>query len=73
MKREELLQTIENFLLMTGMKPYRFGMEAMGDPNFVFEIRKGRRCYDDTEARLMNYMRLHSKSGTPKSRKKRAG
>lgn len=33
---------IEAYLARTGMKPSVFGREAVGDGNFVFDVRAGR-------------------------------
>ena len=37
-----LLHAIERHLRQTGIKPARFGREAVGDPRFVFDLRRGR-------------------------------
>jgi hypothetical protein len=38
----EFLATIEAFLAKAGMTASRFGKDAVGDPNFVLDIRNGR-------------------------------
>ncbi len=47
-----LLRQIEAYLRATGIAPARFGREAMGDPRFVFDLRKGRTPRPETEARI---------------------
>lgn len=39
---EEFQAEIEAFLARQQMAPTRFGREAVGDPNFVFQVRDGR-------------------------------
>lgn len=39
---EKFLHRIETFLSAQGMSATTFGKKAMGDPNFVFNLRKGR-------------------------------
>ena len=38
----ELLRRIESFLEFSGMPAARFGREAIGDPCFVADLRRGR-------------------------------
>ena len=37
-----LLRDVEKFLRESEIPAARFGREAMGDPRFVFDLRKGR-------------------------------
>jgi len=37
-----LLRDVEKFLKFSNTAATRFGREAMGDPRFVFDLRKGR-------------------------------
>lgn len=39
---EEFLQRIEAFLVAHKIGATTFGKKAMGDPNFVFDLREGR-------------------------------
>jgi sulfate adenylyltransferase subunit 2 len=39
---EDFLTEIDTFLKLTGTEPTVLGKQAMGDPNFVFDLRKGR-------------------------------
>jgi 2,4-dienoyl-CoA reductase-like NADH-dependent reductase (Old Yellow Enzyme family) len=39
---ESFLADIETFLAERGMEASLFGRDALKDPNFVFELRKGR-------------------------------
>ncbi len=41
--RAELLTDIEAFLAERNMSPTAFGREIMGDPRFVFDLRKTKR------------------------------
>lgn len=37
-----LLREVEKFLRRSDIAPTRFGREAVGDPRFVFDLRRGR-------------------------------
>lgn len=42
MTREEFLATVERHLADSGEYAANFGTRAVGDPSFVFDLRKGR-------------------------------
>lgn len=50
------LSNIESFLRRTGMPPARFGREAVRDPRFVFDLRKGREPSARTQRRIAYFM-----------------
>lgn len=54
---------VETFLSSTGMKPSRLGSEALGDPNFVFEVRCGRKPNPDLMDRVDAYMLAYGSGG----------
>lgn len=56
---QEFTNRIENFLTSSGLTPTRFGREAVNDPNFVFELRKGRRPNLENVNRVLEYIRLN--------------
>jgi 2,4-dienoyl-CoA reductase-like NADH-dependent reductase (Old Yellow Enzyme family) len=51
-----LLARIDAHLKSTRMPPARFGREAVGDPNFVFDLRDGREPRARTITRVLNYL-----------------
>jgi hypothetical protein len=51
-----LLQKIEEHLRRMRMAPTRFGREAVGDPNFIDNLRDGRRPRPATVAKVMAYI-----------------
>jgi hypothetical protein len=51
-----LLSTIERHLRRTGIPPTRFGREAVGDPRFVMDLRRGREPRPRTIARVVAYL-----------------
>ena len=51
-----LLTTIERYLRKTGMRPTRFGREAVRDPRFVFDLRNGREAGRDIHDRVRTYI-----------------
>lgn len=57
-----LLYQIERHLRRTGTSATRFGREALGDPRFVMDLRRGRLPGMKTEARVRNYL-AHAEGG----------
>jgi len=51
-----LLREVENFLRRADVAPTRFGREAVGDPRFVFDLRKGRDPRPRTVERVRTYL-----------------
>ena len=51
-----LLSSIEKYLRHSGTPPTRFGREAVGDPRFVLDLRKGREPREATVHRVSAYM-----------------
>jgi hypothetical protein len=58
-----LIDDIEAFLVETGVAPSAFGMRAMGDPTFVFELRQGRDVLFATEAKARAQMTTYRQYG----------
>lgn len=56
MDTEELLEKIEVHLAKAGISAAAFGKEAMNDPAFVYELRKGRRVWPETADRVMKFI-----------------
>lgn len=51
-----LLIEIDRFLRRTDMPPTRFGREALNDPRFVFDVRRGRECGGKVRERVRAYI-----------------
>ena len=51
-----LLRRIELHLRRSGTAPTRFGRDAMGDPRFVFDLRRGREPRPRVTARIGAYL-----------------
>lgn len=51
-----LLHRIECHLRMTKTTPTRFGRDALGDPNFVLNLRDGRAPRPSTTRRVIAYI-----------------
>jgi hypothetical protein len=56
-----LLRTIERHLRQTGIAPTRFGRDAVGDPRFVDDLRRGREPRRVTEQRVRAYLDQHQR------------
>lgn len=53
----KLLSDIEGFLKAKGMTPTTFGESALNDRKFVFDLREGRRVWEETETKVRDFMR----------------
>jgi hypothetical protein len=56
MAENSLLVAIEEFLRTSEMPDTTFGRRAMGDPHFVRDLRRGRRIFNETEAKVRGFM-----------------
>lgn len=54
-----LLREVEKFIRRSDIAPTRFGREAVGDPRFVFDLRKGR----DPRPRTVERVRAFLEAG----------
>jgi 2,4-dienoyl-CoA reductase-like NADH-dependent reductase (Old Yellow Enzyme family) len=52
----ELLRRIEKYLRRSGTPATRFGREAVHDPRFVLDLRKGREPRRATVARVQHFL-----------------
>ena len=55
-----LLREVEKFLRQSDVAPARFGREVVGDPRFVFDLRRGRDPRPKTIARVRAYLEAGS-------------
>jgi 2,4-dienoyl-CoA reductase-like NADH-dependent reductase (Old Yellow Enzyme family) len=51
-----LLREVERFLSAVDLSAARFGREVMGDPRFVFDLRKGREPKPQTIEKVKAYL-----------------
>ena len=51
-----LLREIEKFLRSSGVPATRFGRDALNDPRFVFDLRRGREPRAETVARVVDFL-----------------
>jgi len=51
-----LLREVEKFLRQNDTPATRFGREAVGDPRFVFDLRRGRDPRPSTVERVLAYL-----------------
>ena len=54
-----LLTIVDQYMRRTRISASRFGVEAVGDPQFVFQLRLGRRPRPATVRRVMDYVDRH--------------
>lgn len=50
---------VERFLREQDLSPTRFGRLAAGDPQLVFDMRRGRKFGPDLERRLRKFVLVH--------------
>lgn len=53
---EEFLTKVEHFIERHGLTPTTFGLWAMNDSRFVFDLRNGRMCFGATIRRVYHFM-----------------
>ena len=51
-----LLRHVEIYLKASNTPAARFGREAMGDPRFVFDLRRGREPRPRTIERILSFL-----------------
>jgi hypothetical protein len=51
-----LLTDIELFMSAHGLSATKFGQDALGDRHFVKQLRKGRRVWPETDAKVRQFM-----------------
>jgi len=54
--QRKLLKRLERYLKRSGTSPTRFGIDMIGDPTLVFELRRGRVIRPPMEARLVAFL-----------------
>jgi 2,4-dienoyl-CoA reductase-like NADH-dependent reductase (Old Yellow Enzyme family) len=54
---DPLLSAVEKFLEASQMTATAFGQQALNDPAFVHELRRGRECKRATRARTYEFIR----------------
>jgi 2,4-dienoyl-CoA reductase-like NADH-dependent reductase (Old Yellow Enzyme family) len=60
-----ILSKIEAYLRRTGTPPTRFGRDAVRDPRFVLDLRRGREPGARTCARVAAYLEQTDRSVAP--------
>lgn len=55
--RDQILADVEAHMQRKGLRPTQFGKQALRDPNFVFDLRKGRSIGINTIERVYEFMR----------------
>jgi hypothetical protein len=54
--QRKLLKRLEWYLKRSRTSPTRFGLDFIGDPTLVFELRRGRVARPPMEARLVAFL-----------------
>lgn len=56
MKKIDFLNFIEAFLQRNSLKASAFGLKVMGDGSFVWRVRHGRECREETQEKVLWWM-----------------
>jgi len=67
----EFLLLIEGFLARHDLSPTTFGLWAMDDSRFVFDLRKGRTCLGKTMSRVRCFIEDYEKKQEAKRSRNR--
>lgn len=51
---------VEEFIRRHELSPTTFGLWAMNDSRFVFDLRAGRSCYRATEKKVYEFMQAYA-------------
>ena len=57
---QQFLDQVEAFIEASKMDPTSFGRDAMKDPRFVFDLRKGRAASSKTMDRVLAWMEANA-------------
>lgn|GEM_PF-4643024 len=60
--QRKFLKRLERYLKRSGTSPTRFGLDVIGDPTLVFELRRGRVIRPPMEARLVAFLNRAEKA-----------
>jgi hypothetical protein len=63
-QNSDIRADVEAFLAETNMSQTAFGKAALKDPRLVHGLRKGRRLWPETEARVREFMASRSRAET---------
>lgn len=56
MTEKEFQRTVEEFIKRHDLSPTTFGIWALNDSRFVWDLRRGRRCYSITIRKVLAFM-----------------
>ena len=68
---EQFRKRVEAFLEATGVKPTEFGRQAVGDPNFVLGLRRGRSPTLSTADKVLEFIARAEAAAQQKADRKR--
>jgi homoserine dehydrogenase len=62
MQKDEFRKTVEDFIEETEMSETNFGIGALKQPNFVFQLKDGRECREATQEKCLLFMENYRKN-----------
>lgn len=69
MTEEEFKLVVEGFIARHRLKPTTFGLWAMNDSRFVFDLREGRSCSLATVGKIRKFMDEHHRKQEARQRR----
>lgn len=69
--QDDFLARIEQFLLSSKITPTKFGIDAAGDPRFVFDLREGRSCGMKLADKVVAFIDSREATTAPAARQSR--
>lgn len=66
-EHDALLSDVEAFLSLFDMTPTKFGRDAIGDPQFVFDLREGRECRRATRTKVAEFIKAQKEEARRRS------
>lgn len=56
MQKDEFKKTVEQFIEEKQISETAFGILALKQPNFVFQLKEGRECREATQEKVLEFM-----------------
>lgn len=56
MQKDDFRKEVEDFINQTGISETAFGILALKQPNFVFQLKEGRECREATQEKVFEFM-----------------
>ena len=62
MTKKEFLEYCENFIKETGVSATNLGWRATGNPQLIFNMRKGRESREETQQKVFEFVKQYKEA-----------